>query len=247
MTLHAHALTACTKSERTSLYQTHADTLIRKDHAYRCFCPAHRLKAIGTSYIQYDRKCYHIPKEESDDRASQGEPFVVRLRDPAQQPFFKDIIQGRIRDGKSVRRATDSFDDSILLKADGLPTYHLANVVDDHLMNITHVIRGAEWIISTRKHLTLYKAFGWTPPVFGHVGLLLDKNGSKLSKREKSFDLSEMQRDGVLPEALTNFLVLLGWDNRHKKGDFATMEELEKQVTIVSLLYISLLTLASLI
>ncbi|KAF2432701.1 hypothetical protein EJ08DRAFT_629944 [Tothia fuscella] len=226
------------QSERSSIYKSHAETLVRTSHAYRCFCSPERLKAVAEInlkiglHTQYDRTCYHIPLEESDDRASQGQEFIVRLKDPERQPFFKDLVQGQIRDGKvktALQKANDSFDDPVLLKTDGLPTYHLANVVDDHLMNITHVIRGAEWIVSTRKHLIMYDAFGWTPPIFGHVGLLLDKAGSKLSKREKAFDLTEMQEDGVLPEALNNFLVLLGWEYKQQKSDFATMATLKEQ------------------
>jgi glutamyl-tRNA synthetase len=196
------------------------------------------LKAKATETIsrgihtEYDRTCYHIPTEESEQRASDGEQFVVRLKDPAIQPRYKDLIFGSVRDGKSkFKRAVDSFDDPVLLKSDGLPTYHLANVVDDHLMEITHVIRGAEWIISTRKHLILYNALGWKPPVFAHVGLLMDQDGNKLSKRDKAFDLSAMQEDGVLPEALNNFLVLLGWTNRSAVKDFATMDQLKESVS----------------
>jgi glutamyl-tRNA synthetase len=154
------------------------------------------------------------------------------LKDPDFSPKFRDSVYGWVRDGKS-NRARDGFEDPIILKSDGLPTYHLANVVDDHYMQITHVIRGAEWLISTKKHLTLYNAFGWEPPVYAHVGLLLDKEGNKLSKRDKVFDLTEMQRDGVLPEALNNFLALLGWTNRSTKTDFATMGELEEAVCTV--------------
>jgi glutamyl-tRNA synthetase len=179
-------------------------------------------------YAEYDRTCYYIPKDESEERASKGEQFVVRLKDPAIQPRVKDLIFGTVRDGARIKRAADSFDDPILLKSDGLPTYHLANVVDDHLMDITHVIRGVEWLISTRKHLILYEAFGWEPPVFAHVGLLTDQEGNKLSKRDKAFDLSAMQKDGVLPEALNNFLVLLGWTNRSSSKDFATMDQLKE-------------------
>jgi len=179
----------------------------------------------------YDRACYHIPKEQSDERASQGHNFVVRLKDPELQPVFHDLVYGHIKDGKAgLRRKDDSFDDPIILKSDGLPTYHLANVVDDHHMEITHVIRGAEWLISTRKHLILYDAFGWKPPSFAHVGLLLDEAGNKLSKRDKAYDLSAIQDNGVLPEALNNFLALLGWTNRASKRDFATMQELEETV-----------------
>jgi glutamyl-tRNA synthetase len=178
---------------------------------------------------EYDRTCFHLQKEESDERAYKGQPFVVRLIDPESPPKFVDLVFGRQDIHADRRKLPDVFEDPILLKSDGFPTYHLANVVDDHHMKITHVIRGSEWLISTRKHISLYNAFGWNPPTFAHVGLLLDGDGSKLSKRDKAFDISLLQKDGVLPEALNNFLVLLGWSHR-QKSDVMSMRKLESKV-----------------
>jgi glutamyl-tRNA synthetase len=132
------------------------------------------------------------------------------------------------------RHASEQMDDVVLLKSDGLPTYHLANVVDDHHMKITHVIRGNEWFISTWKHISLYEAFGWTPPKFAHVGLLLDAEGKKLSKRDKTFGLGEL-RDTILPETMVNFLALLGWQHGHAGSEFLTMADLQERVSCVSM------------
>ena len=180
----------------------------------------------------YDRTCYRVPKRESDQRASEGQPFVIRLKSPAAPMGFSDIALGQFRPNRKFQQRAQAqgvYDDSILIKSDGLPTYHLANVVDDHLMRLTHVIRGVEWAISTPKHLNLYQAFGWQPPEFCHLGLLLNTDGSKMSKRDLSFGLSALQEDGVLPEALVNFLVLYGWS--HSEGsDFKPLKLLENQV-----------------
>jgi glutamyl-tRNA synthetase len=153
---------------------------------------------------------------------------VVRLK-AADTPYkFKDLTYGAVVLPKTDKyRAT--FRDPILVKADGLPTYHFANVVDDHYMQITHVIRGVEWLISTPLHIELYNAFDWVEPVFCHVGLLLDTDGHKLSKRDKSFDMSQLKSEGVLPEALSNFLVLQGWSHPDK-SDMKTLQQLESEV-----------------
>lgn len=169
--------------------------------------------------------------EQSEDCAAQGKPYVVRLLDKDEEIKGADFVYGKIPPAQ--KRIGFTYDDPILLKQSGGATYHLANVVDDHHMAITHVIRGVEWLISTRKHLALYKAFGWTPPEFAHVGLLLDAQGNKLSKRDLTFDLASLKRDGVLPEALNNFLVLLGWS--HKEGkEFMDMAKLKNIVSPIS-------------
>ncbi|KAF2397695.1 hypothetical protein EJ06DRAFT_532688 [Trichodelitschia bisporula] len=231
------------QSLRTMRYREHAEQLIASGYAYRCFCPAHELRAKAEARLkqglstEYDRTCIHIPAEESADRAHRGETHIVRLKDPTHQPDFRDLVFGRIRN-ETRKLAAPAFEDPVLLKSDGLPTYHLANVVDDHHMRITHVIRGVEWMISTRKHVTLYNAFGWTPPAFAHVGLLLDAQGNKLSKRDKAFDIGVMQAQGVLPEALDNFLALLGWSHQDGQGggkshnDFMTMADLERKFNL---------------
>ncbi|KAL1994956.1 hypothetical protein VTN49DRAFT_1143 [Thermomyces lanuginosus] len=224
------------QSERTALYQSHANDLIASGHAYRCFCSVERLDALNRQRNQaglplgYDRACFDISAEESAERAAKGEPFVVRLK-ADQYPMFDDLVYGKTgqnRTGKKQLELIDRvYDDPILLKSDGHPTYHLANVVDDHHMKITHVIRGTEWMASTPLHVALYNAFQWTPPQFGHVPLLVDRNGQKLSKRNADIDISIFRdRDGIIPDALVNFAALLGWSHTHK-SDVFTLAELE--------------------
>ncbi|KAK8189056.1 uncharacterized protein BKA78DRAFT_253786 [Phyllosticta capitalensis] len=225
------------QSQRTSLYRQHADQLLESGHAYRCFCTPQRLAELAEHRAKlglptdYDRTCANVPKEQSDDRASQGEKHVVRLRVPDRYPPFFDLVYGSV--GKGLKPATnpkdDAYDDPILLKSDSLPTYHLANVVDDYHMKITHVIRGTEWLPSTPKHLAMYQAFGWQPPNFAHVGLLVDINGNKLSKRNMDINVSAYRK--YLPEAVNNFVALLGWSHRNR-SDVMTMEELIKNFTL---------------
>ena len=166
----------------------------------------------------YDRTCAGIAKEESDDKAARGERYTIRLKVPDTYPAFEDIIYGQIgrpkRNARKVTLGEQVFEDPILLKSDGRPTYHLANVVDDHLMKISHVIRAVEWMPSTPKHVYLYDAFGWTPPVFAHVGLLQGPDNQKLSKRTGDISIGHYRDKGVFPEALVNFVALLGWHHK---------------------------------
>lgn len=151
---------------------------------------------------------------------------------PDQYPTYKDLIYGTFRPLKKRGHVTESsFEDPILLKSDGLPTYHLANVVDDHLMKITHVIRGSEWMPSTPKHIAMYQAFGWTPPEFAHVGLLVDDKGNKLSKRNFDTDITAFKEMEIFPETLTNFAALLGWSHK-EKSDVMDLETLTKNFTL---------------
>ncbi|KAG7002356.1 glutamate--tRNA ligase [Physcia stellaris] len=171
-----------------------------------------------------------ILRDESDERASHGEAHVIRLKTPSQLPNIEDLVYGTVGNRKLAKLGSDglAYEDIILLKSDGLPTYHLANVVDDNSMRITHVIRAVEWISSTPKHLLLYKSFGWEPPYFAHVGLLQDGQQQKLSKRDgKSADLNVRGfRDrGILPEALLNYVALYGWSH-NKASDVFNLEEL---------------------
>jgi glutamyl-tRNA synthetase len=200
------------QSERTALYQEHAKKLIAAGHAYRCFCTADRLTALRTEQeknklpLGYDRKCRDLPHAENDALLASGAPHVVRLRIPAgRKVVFSDRIRG------PIEYESDLLDDIVLIKSDGFPTYHMANVVDDHFMGITHVMRGDEWIASTPRHVLLYEAFGWTPPVFAHLPIILAEDGKKLSKRKGAASVMDYKRAGYLPEALFNFLALLGW------------------------------------
>ncbi|CAI9628794.1 glutamyl-trna synthetase [Alternaria burnsii] len=224
------------QSERSEIYREYAHKLLESGHAYRCFCSSERLNVLAEHRhklgiaTDYDRTCAPpaISKEESDDRASKGESHTVRLRVPDQYPTYKDLIYGTFRPLKRRGHVTESaYEDPILLKSDGLPTYHLANVVDDHLMKITHVIRGSEWMPSTPKHIAMYQAFGWTPPEFAHVGLLVDENGNKLSKRNFDTDITAFKEMEIFPETLTNFAALLGWSHKEKSDvmDLKTLIE----------------------
>ena len=179
------------QSERGDIYKAHTQMLIDRGRAYRCFCTKERLDQVRaaqekakSSVIGYDRHCRSLPRAESDRRAAAGEPFVVRLAVPTEgETAFEDIVRGRI----TIQNAT--IDDQVLLKTDGFPTYHLANVVDDYLMEISHVIRAEEWITSTPKHILLYQAFGWPPPQFAHMPLLRNADHTKISKRKNPTSL----------------------------------------------------------
>ena len=214
------------QSERTEIYREHAEQLLGEGSAYRCFCaPQSAAGAYVTSSCY--QNCSDLSHDESRRRAEGGrEAFTVRLRVPADahKRVYPDLVYGKIQRLKRSPAASQSEDgdagmgsaDTILLKSDGTPTYHFANVVDDHLMRITHVIRGVEWAASTPLHYDIYSAFGWTPPQFAHVGLLVDQNQAKLSKRNQdmALDVASMRDTyGVLPETLVNFLALLGWSN----------------------------------
>ncbi|KAL2002360.1 hypothetical protein VTN02DRAFT_109 [Thermoascus thermophilus] len=224
------------QSERTAIYRSHAHDLISSGHAYRCFCTPERLDTLARHRNQaglppgYDRTCADISAEESEERAAKGEAHVVRLKAEG-YPMFEDLVYGKTGQNKPSNKLDyidRVYDDPILLKSDGHPTYHLANVVDDHLMKITHVIRGTEWMPSTPMHLALYNAFNWTPPRFAHVPLLVEKSGQKLSKRNADIDISFFRdKQGIFPATLVNFAALLGWSHS-QKSDVLSIEELEQ-------------------
>lgn len=221
-----------TQSERTDIYRAHAKELIEKGKAYYCFCSSERLDMVRKSQQaanlppMYDRHCRNLSKEEVDQRVAAGEPHVVRLRIPIGEMIrFTDIVRGDIEfDSKTI-------DDQVLVKSDGFPTYHLANVVDDHYMKITHVIRGEEWLPSTPKHVILYQAFGWDHPEFAHLPLLLNPDRSKLSKRQGDVAVEDYKDKGYLPEALVNFVALLGW-NPSATEEIFSMDDLIKGFNI---------------
>jgi len=219
------------QSERAAIYQEHAGLLLERNQAYRCFCTPERLEELRTrqrlakQQLGYDGHCLDLPPDEAAARAAAGEPHVVRLKMPrAGTTVLPDGLRG------NVELPNEQSDDQVLLKSDGLPTYHLANVVDDHLMGITHVIRAEEWIPSAPKHLRLYEAFGWTPPVFLHLPLLRnnDKNKSKISKRRNPVSLEYYRDAGILPEAMVNFLALMGWSFGEDREKFTLQEMVER-------------------
>jgi glutamyl-tRNA synthetase len=215
------------QSERSDIYKTEVAKLLGSGAAYRCFCTAQRLEemraaAKGKSFVGYDGHCRGVDSAESDRRAAAGEAFVIRLAMPKTgETTFIDRLRGEVRfDNTQV-------DDQILLKSDGFPTYHLANVVDDHLMGISHVIRAEEWLSSTPKHVELYKAFGWQAPEWIHMPLLRNADKSKISKRKNPVSLDYYRAAGFLPEALLNYLGTMGWSISGDREQFTLAEMIE--------------------
>lgn len=200
------------QSQRTELYQKAAGDLLASGHAYRCYCTQERLEKMREEMAakklppKYDRHCLNLSEKERQALYNKGTPFVIRQEIPQEVLEFNDLIRGDLSfHGKDV-------DDQVLVKSDGFPTYHLANVVDDHDMQITHVIRGEEWLPSTPKHVWLYKAFGWEAPAFAHLPLLLNPDKTKLSKRQGDVAAEDYIKKGYLKEAMLNFIAFLGWN-----------------------------------
>ncbi len=217
------------QSNRLEIYKEHVEELMSKGKAYRCFCTAERLIEMRTEQESrklptgYDGRCRDLSTEDVALRMKNGESFVVRLRvaHDGKNIVFKDLVRGNVSFSKNT------LDDQVLLKSDGFPTYHLANVVDDHLMCISHVIRGEEWLSSTPKHVLLYEAFGWDIPTFAHLPLLLNADRSKLSKRQGDVAVEDYLAQGYLPEALINFVALLGWNpGEGKTQEIFSLDEL---------------------
>jgi glutamyl-tRNA synthetase len=201
------------QSERAELYRQHAGRLLESGKAYRCYCSPQRLERIKEEQrlagrpIGYDRHCRELSPEEGRERESEGSRPVVRLKVPLEgTTVFEDRLLGRI---ETANR--DISPDPVLLKSDGFPTYHLANVVDDRLMGITHILRAQEWLPSTPLHVLLYQGFGWEPPAYCHLPMVLGQDGQKLSKRHGATRLVEFRQKGYLPEAILNYIALLGW------------------------------------
>src|SRR5690554_659339 len=200
------------QSQRLNIYEEQSDYLIKNNKAYFCFCSPDRLKELRNHQQKeglqpkYDKHCLNLSPDEVQKKLVANENYVVRLNvEPGITVIVDDVIRGK------VEFNSDIIDDQILIKSDGYPTYHLANVVDDHLMKITHVIRGEEWLSSTPKHILLYDYFGWEKPVFAHLPLLLNPDRSKLSKRQGDVAVEDYRSKGYLKEALVNFVALLGW------------------------------------
>lgn len=214
------------QSERFDIYKKYAYELLEKKQAYKCFCTPKELDEMrneqlkaGSSRLGYDRRCRCLTQEDIKKKEDLGLPYVIRLALPTSgECVYDDAIKGRI----TVPWA--DIDDQVLLKSDGFPTYHLANVVDDHLMEITHVIRGDEWMSSTPKHVYLYEAFGWKAPIFMHMPLLLGKDGKKLSKRKNPTSITFYRDSGYLPEAFSNFLTLMGYSMPEDKEIYSLEE-----------------------
>jgi glutamyl-tRNA synthetase len=200
------------QSERLHIYQPIARQLVEKGHAYYCYCSPERLEEMRKEQAQrkepprYDRRCRDLTQEERARLESSGIVPVVRFKTPLEgETGFYDLIRGEV----VVKNST--LDDFVLLKSDGYPTYHLANVIDDHLMEISHIMRADEWLPSTPRHKLLYEALGWEPPKYAHLPMILGPDRSKLSKRHGATSVMEFRERGYLPEVMFNFLALLGW------------------------------------
>lgn len=214
------------QSERLDIYQKYAEELVTKGEAYYCFCSKERLEQVREEQRaakqppHYDRHCRTLTTGEVKQKLAAGLPSVIRLKVPDNQEItFNDVIRGDITFNSS------EIDDQVLLKSDGYPTYHLAVVVDDHLMQITHIMRGEEWISSTPKHILLYQAFGWEKPVFAHIPVFLNPDGKgKMSKRKGTVSAQSFLDKGYLPEALLNFFMILGWTPKDER-EMLTLDE----------------------
>lgn len=217
------------QSERLDIYNKYIEELIEKGHAYYCFCSKERLDKVREEQKEkgltpmYDKHCRSLNIEESKKRIASGEDYTVRLRIPDGKDItFEDVVKGKITIN------TSEVDDQVLIKTDGFPTYHFAVVVDDHLMKISHVVRGDEWLVSTPKQIILYQAFGWEIPKFIHLPTVLNKDKKKLSKRQGDVSVKDFRNKGYLPEALVNYLALVGWSPEDNQEIFSMKELVEK-------------------
>ena len=221
------------QSERLDIYAREIKKLLDSGNAYYCFCTEERLQEVraaqeksGAVVTGYDRHCRNIPREEAEERIARGEKAVIRFKVPETGiTGFDDLIRGHIE------YQNELLDDLVLIKRDQYPTYHFASVVDDHLMGTSHVLRGDEWISSTPKHVLLYKAFGWEPPVFCHLPVILAAGGGKLSKRKGAASVGDFRDLGFLPETLVNFLALLGWN----PGDDREVMTIQEMIDVFTL------------
>ncbi len=217
------------QSERQAqgIYTKYAKKLIDTGHAYYCFCDKHRLESLkqvidGKEMVVYDKHCLHLSKEEVEANLAAGKPYVIRMNMPTEgTTTFKDVIYGDITVENS------ELEDLILIKSDGYPTYNFANVVDDHTMNITHVVRGNEYLSSAPKYNRIYEAFGWEVPTYIHCPLITDENHNKLSKRSGHSSFEDLLDQGFLPEAVVNFIALCGWSPEEER-EIYSLEELVK-------------------
>ncbi len=217
------------QSEKFDTYKQYAKQLIESGYAYYCFCSPERLaelrklQSINKQAPAYDGHCRSLTRDEIQQHLSKGTPHVVRLQVPVSGiTQFDDVVHG------VVKVQNNTIDDQVLLKSDGYPTYHLANVIDDHELGITHVIRAEEWLPSTPKHTIIYQAFGWTPPVFAHLPMVLGPDRAKLSKRHGAMPALDYRDQGYLPEAVLNFIAFLGWNPKTEQEMFALDELIQE-------------------
>nr|XP_023014133.1 probable glutamate--tRNA ligase, mitochondrial [Leptinotarsa decemlineata] len=226
------------QSQRLNIYREQVQVLLENGSAYHCFCTERRLQLLRREALKkqeipkYDNRCRHLSTEEVERRLEKGEMSCIRFKISEKEESFDDLIYGKIAYNISLNEG-----DPVIMKTDGFPTYHFANVVDDQLMKISHVLRGVEWQISTTKHLLLYRAFGWRPPSFGHLPLLMNSDGSKLSKRQGDIKISHYRESNIFPLALINFIVHSGGGftkdlERNIKPKCYTIDELASQFDI---------------
>ncbi|UCH51808.1 MAG: glutamate--tRNA ligase [Chloroflexota bacterium] len=220
------------QSQRLELYHKAVDQLLKQELAYRCYCSPQRLESMRQEQMKrkqppgYDRHCRNLTREQKAEMEASGIIPVVRFMSPLEgQTFFNDLLRGQIIFENST------LDDFVILKSDGYPTYHLANIVDDHEMAISHVLRADEWLSSAPRHVLLYQAMGWQPPLFAHLPMILGTDRSKLGKRHGATAINEYQEQGYLPEAMFNFLVLLGWA-LDDKTEILTRDEIVKHFSL---------------
>lgn len=223
------------QSERMGMYMNYAKELVEKGEAYYCFCTKERLESLkesnaeGAAFAKYDRHCLGLSKEEVQAKLDAGVPFVIRQKMPdSGTTTFSDVVYG------DITVENTELDDQILMKADGFPTYNFANVVDDHLMHITHVVRGSEYLSSTPKYNLLYKAFGWEPPVYVHLPAVMRDAHHKLSKRHGDKSFEDLVREGYVVEAIVNYIALLGWSPSGTQEIFS-LKELEENFDMAGL------------
>lgn len=223
------------QSERMGMYMDYAKELVEEGEAYYCFCTKERLESLkesnaeGAAFAKYDRHCLHLSPEEVQAKLDAGVPFVIRQKMPdSGTTTFSDVVYG------DITVENTELDDQILMKADGFPTYNFANVVDDHLMHITHVVRGSEYLSSTPKYNLLYKAFGWEPPVYVHLPAVMRDAHHKLSKRHGDKSFEDLVREGYVVEAIVNYIALLGWSPSGTQEIFS-LKELEENFDMAGL------------
>lgn len=223
------------QSERLHIYEPYAKQLIESGHAYYCFCDKERLDTLRKDaeeksiQYMYDRKCLQLSQTEIKEKLNSGASYVIRQKAPdSGETTYQDVVYG------DITFDNETLEDQILIKSDGYPTYNFANVIDDHLMKITHVVRGSEYLSSTPKFVNLYEAFNWDIPIFVHLPLVVKADGTKISKRHGDAMFSDMIDLGYLPEAILNYTVLLGWSPGDER-EFFTLEELETEFTLTGI------------
>lgn len=219
------------QSERvkTGIYLEYAKQLVEKGEAYYCFCTKERLQQLhdeaearGEKAAKYDKHCLHLSKEEVEEKLAAGVPYVIRQNNPTEgETSFEDVIYG------TITAPNEDLDDMILIKSDGYPTYNFANVIDDHLMEITHVVRGNEYLSSAPKYNRLYEAFGWEIPMYVHCPIITDENHKKLAKRRGDASFEDLVGLGFLPEAIVNYVALLGWSPSEER-EIYSLKEMEE-------------------